>query len=296
MRNQDNQYMMRACLFACVILTSSVASGTLCAGEITPKSEVAPPTATVRTDPTERLQEVSRKLSQVHPVINIMQQKLPFLLDRIKGIDNIGLRDTLARFSEEYATFQAKFGQLERELDELRKIHESKQKDAARRTVAELEQQLKEAEEKKKALEDKLSRVQSTPRYVRLTKRPKYVLLYKGRVAPINEPYYGIATRGYVRQHGRNIPAMKVKRIKEGEPVGQAIKPGGCLDQLLSKLDPDKECVNFQVCMDSITAFRVAVEHLRNRKIAYAWEPEEDREFVFTGGASSVIWGENLGK
>ncbi len=242
---------------------------------------------------TERLQQVDYNLHQIDPIIRVIQEKLPSFLERLKSLDKPDLANALDNLEKEYDALKKKLEQLENQIDELKRAIESKQKEVPQQSIEQLEKKLAEDEREKKDLEEKLNRLNSEAMATSdrskgceihekfRNKRQVYVMIYKGRVAPMDEPYYS-STYGYIIKNGIKVPAAEKKRIQEGEPISQAIKTGGCLDKLLSNLNPDKEYVNFQVCKDSIGAFYLAVEEARRRKIPYSWEPEEDRTFIFS--------------
>jgi len=234
---------------------------------------------------TARLQRIDRKFSQIGPLIRIIQQKLPSLVEKVKGLEDPGIKETIGKLSEEHVALQKKVEQLEGQIAELKRALELKQREIPQQSLEQMEKRLVEADKEKKRLDEELNRLNSggCDKWEKLRDmRPVYVLIYKGRIATMDKPYYG-SRQGYIRKGGNMVPAVEMKRVREGELVSQAIKTGGCLDKLLSNLDPDKEYINFQVCKDSIGAFHLAVDKVK-QKIPYSWEPEEDRTFIFTEG------------
>jgi hypothetical protein len=262
-------------------------------------------------DVMTRFRHIDDTLSRMEPVVRMIQERVPSLVGKVKELEDPALRDKLEKLMDEHKALEEKLDLLRRQLSELQRARESRRLQAPPSSCAELERAIAQMSEEKRALEKKLNDLQAQvsqgrnsdskgcPVYEKFgaTKRPKYVMIHSGRVVPIERPYYTFR-QGYVRAGGRLVTAFEVKRAQEGEPVSQAINPGGCLDQLLSKLDTSKQYVSFQVCTDSIAAFRTAVEYVKSRKIPYTWEPEEDRTFVFTapgssGGDSPDIYGNN---
>ena len=235
---------------------------------------------------TARLQRLDNNFRQINLVIRVIQEKLPSFLERLKSLDDPELQNTLDKLGKEHDALTKKFEQFEQEIDELKRTLELKQQEIPPQSIEQLGKELAEADKDKKRLDEELNRLNSggCDKWEKFRDmRPVYVLIYKGRIVPIEEPYYRYRY-GHVEEHGKDIPAVEKKRVREGELVRQAINAGGCLHKLLSNLDPDKEYINFKVCKDSIGAFHLAVEKVRGLKIPYSWKPDVDRTFVFTEG------------
>jgi hypothetical protein len=232
----------------------------------------------------------------MEPAVSAAQEMVRSLLDQIQKWADPAVHETLKKLTEEQEALQKQYAQVDQQVAEMKRALESRQNDTPGQPRDELERSIQKAGEEQETLAKKLKELearQNAPQsnmgvQQKITKKPKYVLIYRGRVVPMEEPYYITVSRGTVG----GLPARKVRRVKDGEPVSQAISPGGCLAQILSALGPN-ECISFQVCADSIAAFRTLVEHVRSRKITYTWEPEEDRDFIFGGaGAGRGDWGE----
>jgi archaellum component FlaC len=246
---------------------------------------------------SSRFEHIDRTLTRMEPAVSAAQEMVRSLLNQIQKWADPAVRQTLAKLTEEQEALQKQYEQLGRQVAELKQALESRQKETPAQSRAELERSIQKAVEEQQALAKKLKELEARRNTAqsnmgvqqKITKKPKYVLIYRDRVVPMEEPYYITVSRGTVG----GIPARKVKRVKDGEPVSQAISPGGCLAQILSALGPN-ECISFQVCGDSIAAFRMLVEHVRSRKITYTWEPEEDKDFIFGGaGAGGGGYGED---
>jgi len=281
------------CIVATILVARHLFTSPGYAKEIGSQSSASSTEDKDNTDITVRFQCIDDTLKQMEPVVRAIEKKIPSLVGKIKELEDPALREKQAKLMDEHKSLQEKLEQLHQQVAELKRALESRQNQKPQESRAELEQKIEKATEEKRLLEEKLKKLDSAQagsdskgchEYNKFsTDKPrKYVLIYSGRVVPLEEPYYAFR-QGYVQIEGRLIPATEVKRIKEGEPVSEAIVAGGCLDQLLSKLDTDKWYVSFLVCTDSIAAFRVAVEHVRNRKISYTWKPEEDRTFILIG-------------
>jgi len=245
---------------------------------------------------TSRFEHLDNTLARMEPAVSAAQQMVRSLLDQIQKWADPALREAIKKLAEEQEGLQKQLAQLDQQVTEMKQALESRQNDVPGQSRAELEQNIQKAGAEQETLAKKLKELEARQNTAqssmgvqqKITKKPKYVLIYRGRVVPIKEPYYIVANRGTVG----GVPAMKIKRVKDGEPVDQAISPGGCLEQILSALGSN-ECISFQVCADSIAAFRTLVEHIRSRRITYTWEPEEDRDFIFGGaGAGRADWGE----
>lgn len=235
---------------------------------------------------TARLQHLDDNFRQINLVIRVIQEKFPSFLERLKPFDDPELQNTLDKLEKEHDALTKKFEQFEQEIDELKRTLELKQQEIPPQSIEQLRKDLAEADKEKKSLDEELNRLNSggCDKWEKFRDmRPVYVLIYKGRIVPLDKPYYS-SRQGYIRKGGNMVPAVEMKRVREGELVSQATNAGGCLDKLLSNLDPDKEYVNFQVCKDSIGAFHLAVEKVKQDKIPYSWEPEKDRTFIFVSG------------
>lgn len=267
------------------------------AKEIRSRSSISSAQNKDHTDITTRFQSVEDKLSQMGSVIRAIEEKIPSLMGKIRELEDPAVREKQAKLMCEHRSLQEKLESLHQQVVELKRALESRQSQKPLESRAELEQEMEKATEEKRILEEKLRELESSqagsdaegcPVFKKFSadKRPRYVMIHSGRVAPLEKPYYA-SSQLYMQMEGRWVPAGEErKRVKEGEPVSMAIMAGGCFDQLLSKLDP-KEYVSFLVCTDSIASFRVAVESVRSRKIPYTWRPEEDRTFILVPGENT---------
>jgi len=284
---------MAACLFGYiatgVLLTNFACTSTVHAREVGSESKASHLKEKDDGDITVRLQRIDRKFSQIRPLIRIIQQKIPFLVEKVRGLEDPGVKETIGKLSEEQVALQKKVEQLEGQIDELERARELKQQEMPPLSIEQLRRDLAEADKEKKSLDEELNRLNSgsCDKWEKFRDmRPVYVLIYKGRIVPIDEPYYS-CRHGYVELNGKDIPAVEKKRVREGELVSQAINAGGCLHKLLSNLDPDKEYIKFKVCKDSIGAFHLAVEKVKQHKIPYSWKPDVDKTFIFRAPVKS---------
>lgn len=106
------------------------------------------------------------------------------------------------------------------------------------------------------------------------------VLLVKNRVVPVT-----IGENFVARLEGGRFIAS---RVKEGETVGDALKPGGLVDTLVMNADPKKQYFRLFVCDDSIPAFRSLVEVLTKRRLAFSWDTAIDSPFLLGNAGPSV--------
>jgi hypothetical protein len=79
---------------------------------------------------------------------------------------------------------------------------------------------------------------------------------------------------------------IEVTREKDGQPVHQASKPGGCLAKVLADADPKKHYIRFFVCADSLDAFWAAAREVRRRGFRYNWTTYDDKPLVARSGGS----------
>ena len=250
---------------------------------------------------TRDKQSLRDTLAKLQDAIKSLHSQLTPLLDKCEFFNetNPEVQKTLKVIGDELAAGQKRIDKLEKEIAEFEAALESKSKGGpdGNQSFEELRNKLKEAKDKCDELKNNIKT--GTLDFVRLKGKAVFVMIYENHVAPIDEPYYS-CRYGYAEDHGKRIFAVEKKRVRDGEPISQAVRAGGCLDKLLSNLDTEKEYVSFQVCKDSIGAFQLAVEEIRRRnhelkrKISYSWEPEEDRTFVFSSSVDSDgPWGEN---
>jgi predicted RNase H-like nuclease (RuvC/YqgF family) len=224
-------------------------------------------------------------------------------MGKVKEIEDPTLREKLAKLTDEQKSLQGQCETLNGQVAELRRALDSQSSDPSIRSRGELERDIEKARENKTALEAQLAALQNPsdpnsrgcPVYEKILsgKRSRYVLLYRGHVAPIEPPYYEFSNVSF---GNLVISRQEAKRVKEGDPVARAIESGGSLDTLCKNLDTSRDLVVLDVCTDSIAAFRVVVEYLGKHKIPYTWEPEEDKTFTFSPWGSSPVWVPGTGR
>ena len=154
---------------------------------------------------------------------------------------------------------------LERELAKL-----AEERDRLQHRQAELVQVSDSAKETKTGL-----RVETTLR----GREPVPILLVKNRIVPYDNPYFAVA--------GRVGSRVVIQRVRDGVSIREALEPGGVLDALLRKSDPDKKFVQLLVCSDSIPAFRAVAEFISKRGFAYGWDTSKDDLIVLDTNAIS---------
>ena len=104
--------------------------------------------------------------------------------------------------------------------------------------------------------------------------KPVYVMLRKGRIIPIKKPYFSFED-GYSDIYGNS--ATKLTRVKQGDTFGDATNTTGCLHAVFSEINPARQYVALFVCGDSIATFRQVEAVLRDRNLAYSWQPGHDK-------------------
>jgi len=247
------------------------------------------------------LQHVDRYLGQLEPALRVFEDQLPALIEKWRVFDDPTPKETLERLSDERAVLETKVEELKAQIAELRRASELKNDESLAVSIEQLANQLEKAEKEKAELDKKHNELvrrmdgssaqqeesKGCAIYKKFSrdKKPVFVLVYSGRVVPVAQPYYNFRY-GYIEENGREVRAVELKRVKDGEAITHALKSGGCLEKLLSDFDPQKQYIDFQVCKDSIAAFRLAVEEIRQRKIPYTWAPQEDRTFVCRLGST----------
>ena len=104
---------------------------------------------------------------------------------------------------------------------------------------------------------------------------PVAIMLVKNRVVPLNSEYF------VVRPEGQR---QMISRVKDGEPVTEALKHGGLLANIITSTDPKKQYLIVLVCADSIRAFRSVVEALTDRGLAFSWITWNDDPWPLSSG------------
>jgi hypothetical protein len=111
--------------------------------------------------------------------------------------------------------------------------------------------------------------------------KPIPIMLVKNRVVPIMDPFFSArAARLKLALTGQIVDGVVISRVHDGEPIGNAVRPGGLLDSFLKKSDAAKSYFKFIVCADSIAAFQKAVEAVSARGFAYAWDTGKDEDIT----------------
>ncbi len=228
-------------------------------------------------------------------MLAIPQPSTAELNDAVK--ENQDLKDALAVQEKAFGEFRANgdFGQA---------------------SIAELEKQLAEAEKSRDELARKLADL-SAPQTIAADNSPGIkpsvfvtgmrridLLLVKNRVVPIQDPFFTVySIRVQNTQTGQISPGVKISRVSDGAPVGEAIIPvgdaanpkGGLLSQLLMDEDPTKAIVYLHVCADSISAFRTIIAAITKPTTAdgktvpgfkYAWDTANDEDIIQAKSAS----------
>jgi len=242
------------------------------------------------------LQHVDHYLGQLEPALRVFEEQLPALIDKWRVLDDPTPKETIKHLNDERIALEKKIEELKAQIAELKRASELKNDESLAASIEQLKNQLEKAEKEKAEMDKKYNelvrKMDSSqkrteapgghlPSHTQFSKdtKPILVLLYSGRIVPFAEPYFSVRV-GYIKENGREVRAVELKRVKDGETITQALKPGGYLEKLLSDFDSQKQYINFQVCKDSIAAFRLAVDAVRKHKVPYTWAPQEDRVFV----------------
>jgi hypothetical protein len=114
------------------------------------------------------------------------------------------------------------------------------------------------------------------PVAVEVDKKPILFAISRNLVATLDAPYFQTKV-GHLSSGAR---AAQISPAKDGEPVGEAIAPGGLLQKALAKADSSREYVAFLLASDSIDAFYAAVKELRKSKFQYTWGPWSGKPIV----------------
>jgi hypothetical protein len=105
--------------------------------------------------------------------------------------------------------------------------------------------------------------------------------LVKNRVVPVTKDYFtGRLEQRRLANSGKVVRVALISRVSDGEPVAEAVKPGGLLDKLLVTVNTKQSYISVAVCADSIAALRLLAPYLAKRGLAYAWDTAKDQTMV----------------
>jgi len=242
------------------------------------------------------LKKVDSTLVHVATVMQAVRNRVAAILQQSGSLVEPELPQTIARLESEYASTKKRFDELERQVAELKAALEARQENRATdRASDDLRKHIEEAEKERERLKEKEARLLEDSSSVSEQEGPeagsiaragmevRNVMLYENHVAPLQEPYYKFERVGSPFASGR-----KATRVRAGDPIHEAIQPGGCLQSLLAQMDPEKAYVLFLVCEDSIGAFRVAVSRAKGLGIRYGWFPVKDVP-LYAGSTTIII-------
>lgn len=131
----------------------------------------------------------------------------------------------------------------------------------------------------------------------RLMKGRKRLLfeITEGHVVIVDEPYYKVVKSGYTKHNGRQVPAQLIKRVKQGQTVGQALAPDGLIGKALKAInDPGKSAyLLFYVAPDSIPQYHELAKSIREQKIPHGWDPvaKSKEKIMMTLSGKTKNWG-----
>lgn len=256
-----------------------------------------------KEDKTMDKQSLQDTIAEIQNTIDNLQNQLIPLLKQCESFNEADpkFQETVKSLGDECATRQKRLDELEKQITNLEAAFESKSKKGLddNQSIEKLQNKLIEVEKEHDRLKEQESKLlEDTVKYKEQQGRgvnkpapdmnPVFAMLYNNRIVPIKEPYYKIESVLQV-YNGQMVSLTQVERVKDGEPINDAVKPGGCFDSLLSEIDPAKEYAVFLVCPDSVSAFRVAAKKAKERGIRYAWKPGEDTT-LYGGSGKPNHW------
>jgi hypothetical protein len=278
---------MRSDIPKCVVTThllraTVVVLGIVASGQVL-HAEMAGPEDANHSSCATRLQEAVQRMDEMAPAIPQIRERLDLLLKRCKSLSDPNGPGRFTTLQQQCAAMSNKIRDLEKEIEKLKAALKTKNEDPASGKLKNLQRMLKETEDRWDQLAAEAARLRDKLRDGQEGRGqgifefapemlPEYAMITKNRIVPVKSPYYEtrdlLTNRGSIREY---------KRVLDGENAEDAIKPGGCLDVMLSEIDPSKEYVKFLVCSDSVQAFRVATKAVKKRGISIAWEPGKDQ-------------------
>lgn len=113
----------------------------------------------------------------------------------------------------------------------------------------------------------------------------KTLLLRNNLVAPLDATHFEITRIRYV-QSGRT--GTKVEPRQPGDPVGTALKPGGCLADALATTKPGTQFVALFVAPDSIEAYYAVRTELRKKGLLHRFDTWDGRLLLLGGGGGGA--------
>lgn len=178
----------------------------------------------------------------------------------------LGLEKALAEYQAAHPAMDLSIGELERQLSDL-----DRERDRLVTKQAALSVELAQTNSGKGLRRELLLE----------NIEPINLKLVKNRVVPMMEPFYTVR-RGKLKEalSGRTVDGMIISRVHDGEAAGNAIRPGGLLDTLISKADARQKYFRLWVCADSIAAFQALSEAISKRGFVYSWDTAKDEDIV----------------
>lgn len=205
------------------------------------------------------------------------------------------LQDELARTQQTIDALQAdrqRFQQQRKELEGLYADLEALAQalEATERKTRALEQECRSLEHQIEASSRQTVRVESIPlaRQAR-GRKPVYVILASGAVAPLREPYFARQEKILQRGAGQFEGVTVFTRQQAGQPIQEALQPGSTFSGLLDQIDGQRSYAALLVDSDSFETFRALREQLRKRRIPFGWEPYSRSSVTLTAEGQEVL-------
>jgi TolA-binding protein len=239
--------------------------------------------------------------SRLAPVQNSVSNstlKIEMLEDNLDRIDvpTQAREDLLQQIKEkerELAELKTKVESLKAGLKEPDGAAGTEPVDRLRVRLADLEALAAKLKQAKEAAEAELARasaVSTNPtqkaglaRIQWSNRKPVHVVLIGKRVVPLDEPYYQLEwTTNYFGSSWRAY-VSKATRVRDGEPVEEALDAGGCFAQQLEKTSTNTHKVQFWVCPDAVPTYRLMAEAVKKKGYTIFWIPHDDKPITVSG-------------
>ncbi|MFW6119055.1 MAG: hypothetical protein ACOC7S_01820 [Planctomycetota bacterium] len=250
-------------------------------------ARVAPQSPAQEATLEEDLQRARSRLKKLREELRGLRVQLQALKEQREKLDTEGLQAEIERIRTEIGRKGIQRRRLMQRIRELKRIIEADPGEVEGRLadwegkVAEARRELRSLRREKAQLQVAVRETRESakvpPRRVKLNRSAVAIVLVRDRVVPVKEPYFKVIEQGLTQLAGKYVPAERIKRVKSGQPIDQAIRSGGLLTSVLGEMDPEDEYVVFFVCADSIPAYYAARKVAIERGIAYDWEAHEDQ-------------------
>jgi|GEM_PF-3379295 len=217
------------------------------------------------------------------------------------------LRQEIGRLQNQQESHHQQDAQTQKRLQELRTLLEELQKKIAeaekqlqhlrytreqlelikklKEQIESLKRELEKERQREKDLNEKIAKalrklnqftvaISAHPRVKRPEDlRPKYVIISKARITPIEEPYY-VEEYDTISLGDLVLKRLKLRFVREGPPASETLEPGSEFGRWLEGIDPHKHYVLMFVTADSFETFRLVRDQLRKRGILCGWQPD----------------------